>query len=43
MKFGQSMDVDDTKVDPDDQGHRSKDKVTKSKNVIWGLTWQAYR
>ncbi len=31
MKFGQSMYVDDPKVDPEGQGHRSKVKVTRSK------------
>ncbi len=38
MKFGQNMDLDDPKVDLEGQGHRSKVKVTRSKNVIWGLT-----
>ncbi len=37
MKFGQGMDVDDSKVDLEGQGHRSKVKVTRSKNVITGL------
>ena len=31
MKFGQNMDVDIPKFDLEDQGHRSKVKVTKSK------------
>ena len=36
MKFGQSMDVDDPNVDLKGQGHRSKVKVTRSKNMISG-------
>ena len=32
-KFGKGMDVDDPKVDPEGQGHRSKVKVTRSKNM----------
>ncbi len=32
MKFGHNMDVDDPKVELEDQGHRSKVKVTRSKN-----------
>ena len=35
--FDQSMDGDDSKVDLEGQGHRSKVKVTKSKNIILGL------
>ncbi len=31
MKFGQNMDVDDSKVDVEGQGHRSNVKVTRSK------------
>ena len=38
MKFGQSMHVDDPKVDPKGQGHRSKVKVTRAQNVISCLT-----
>ncbi len=34
MIFGQIVDVDDPKVDPEGQGHRSKVTVTRSKNVI---------
>ena len=37
MKFGHIMDVDEPKVDLEGQGHRSKVKVTRSKNVISGL------
>ncbi len=37
MEFSQSIDVDDPKVDPDGQGHRSKVKVTRSKNLILEL------
>ncbi len=37
MRFGQSMDVDDPKADPEGQGHRSKVKATRSKNVISGV------
>ncbi len=37
VRFGQSMDVDDPKVDLKGQGDRSKVKVTRSKNVISGL------
>ena len=33
MKFGQGMDVDDPKVDLEDQGHRSKVKVTRLKKT----------
>ena len=39
-KFGQSMNMDDLEVDPGGQGHRSKVKVTGSKNVILGLILQ---
>ena len=42
MKFGQIMDVHDAKVDLEGQGHRSKIKVTRSKNVISGLIWPSY-
>ena len=34
MKFCQGMNVDDPKVDLKGLGHRSKVKVTRSKNVI---------
>ena len=34
MKFCQGMNVDNPKVDLKGQGHTSKVKVTKSKNVI---------
>ncbi len=37
MKFSQNMDVDDPKVDLEDHDHRSKIKVTRSKNIILGL------
>ncbi len=40
MKFGQSMDVDDPEVDLKGRGHRSKIKVTSSKNVILRLISQ---
>ena len=40
LKFGQNMDVDDPKVDL--EGHRSKVKVTRSKNVISGPIGQYY-
>ncbi len=43
MKFGHSMDVDDPKVDFKGQGHKSKVKVTRSKNVILHLTLQSHR
>ncbi len=43
IKFGQNMNMDDSKVHPKGQGHSSKVKVTMSKNVILGLIWQAYR
>ena len=36
MKFGQGMDVDDPNVDVEGQGHRSKVKVTRWKNIISG-------
>ena len=36
-KFGQDMGVGDPKVDLEGQGHRSKVKVTRSKNVILGV------
>ncbi len=50
MKFGLSMDVDNQKVDPEGQGHRSKVKVTRSKKrdlmphltglqVVFKVTW----
>ena len=35
MKFGQDMHVDDPKDDLEGQGHRSKVRVTRSKNVIF--------
>ncbi len=34
MKFGHDMDWNDCKVDLEGQGHRSKVKVTRSKNVF---------
>ena len=34
IKFGRNMDIDDSKVDFKGQGHRSKVKVTMSKNAI---------
>ena len=34
MEFGQNMDMDDPKVDLEGQGHRSKVKVTRSKNIF---------
>ncbi len=37
MKFGLNMDVDELKVDPEGQCHRSKVKVTKVKIMIWCL------
>ncbi len=37
LKFGQNIDVDDPKVDLEDQGHRSNVKVTGSKNIICGV------
>ncbi len=43
MKFGQHIDVDDPKVDLDGQGHRSKVKVTRSKNIISGPIRPPYR
>ncbi len=43
MELGQSMEVDDPKVNPDGQGYRSKVKVIRSKNPIWDLIWQAYK
>ncbi len=43
MKFGQHMDVNDPKVDLEGQGHRSKVKVTRSKNVILGPIGPPYR
>ena len=43
MKFGQNIDMDDLKVDPEIQGHRTKLKVTRSENVILGVILQAYR
>ena len=39
-KFGQDMGVGDPEVDLEGQGHRSKVKVTRSKNVILGVIWQ---
>ena len=39
-KFGKGMDVDDPKDDLEGQGHRSKVKVTKSKNITSGLVWR---
>ena len=35
-KFGQSMDMDDLEVDLEGQGHRSKVKVTRLKNMSLG-------
>ena len=43
LKFGQDMHMDDLEVDPEGQGHRSKVKVTRSKNVISGPILQSYR
>ena len=42
MKFGQTMDVGDSNVDFEGQGHRSKVKVTGSKNVISDPIGQSY-
>ena len=42
MRFGQIMDFDDPKVDLEAQGHRSKVKVTRSKNMISGPIGQSY-
>ncbi len=43
LKFGQDMHMDDLEVDPEGQGHRSKVKVIRSKNVISGPILQSYR
>ncbi len=43
MKFSQDMDRDDPKVDFEGQGHRSKVKVIRIKNVISGNILQSYR
>ena len=43
MIFGQSMDVDDPKVDHGSQGHRSKVKVIRSKTDISSLILQSHR
>ena len=37
MEFGQDINVGDPKVDRKGQGHRSKVKVPRSKNVILGV------
>ncbi len=37
LKFGQGMGINNLEVDVEGQGHRSKVKVTRSKNVISGL------
>ncbi len=42
MKSCENMDVGDPKVDFEGQGHRSKVKVTRSKNVISGPIGQYY-
>ncbi len=42
MKFGQNMEVGDPKVDLEGQGHRSKIRVIRSKNVILGHIWPSY-
>ncbi len=34
LKLGQGMEIDNLEVDPGGQGHRSKVKVNRSKNVI---------
>ncbi len=36
MKFGRGIDLDDLMVYLEGQGHRSKAKVSRSKNVIFG-------
>ena len=43
MKFGQNIDMDDPKVDPEGQGHRSEVKVTKPRNIILYLFCPSYR
>ena len=42
MNFGQNMDVGHPKVCLEGQGHRSKFKVTRSKNVISGPIGQYF-
>ena len=37
IKFGQNIDMDDPRIDLAGQGHRSKVKVARSKNIIPGL------
>ena len=37
------MDLNDPNVDLEGQGHRSKVKATRLKNVISGLIFQSYR
>ncbi len=43
IKFGQNIDMDDPKIDLAGQGHRSKVKVARLKNMIFEfsdrLTW----
>ncbi len=34
MKFGTGVYLDNTRVDPENQGHRSKVKVARSQNVM---------
>ncbi len=36
LKFGHAMEIDNLEVNPEGQDHRSKVKVTRSKNVIAG-------
>ncbi len=43
MEFGHNMNMDDSKVDVKGQGHRSKVKVTRSKNKISGVILQSHR
>ncbi len=38
MKFGTGVHLDDTGVGPKNQGHRSKIKVARIKNVIYTMS-----